>query len=567
MNSQTSDNFFTVSDGDTKTIKKIIDTMDIGELTIEDLESLAEIISLAYQNSTYQSDGAKCLTLCVEYAYVDKYYRDMYYTYFSKQHYNYDRFCVRISLFDNQICNLGEFLSLNEIKFIGYVVIRPVYSQSIGHTILDPKYLRKKSGQVLYCRTSLFNALVFGRHFAVEAFPWRKQTEVQTCAEVSLINIFEYYSNQYKDYPQVLPSEIRDAESKDLHESAYPSRGINYTVYTKILCEKGFTARLYSPKAIENSGSVYYEENSLNAIKRLFHYYIESGIPVSVSLTPKNGIGSGHSIICIGHSSDKTDLVKADRTLNYKSDLAIINSADLYNEYLVTDDNQKSPYAICPFNSLTLHGDLSIQYLAVALYKNIGMDALQAQKTLYCILFDENFGIIRFTDKRIIDEHSDSQGKFEIVFRMFLASSSTFLRHKTDVIRDENSTQREREDAIYYAQTTMPKLVWVCQIYTNECYNNGHAFAEIILDPTSSNRLQKLYRKIIVLNYTERFCFRPYNDVNESTDELKNFDSSNEQLWLSDFGFEDNVRNIRNGSYEISELCFKNFMGNLSPIE
>jgi hypothetical protein len=556
------DNIFIQILTDDKTIiKRTIKEINIGEISDDDLDCIAQMISLSYKNASTSNTGVKCVTLGLELAYVDKYYRDIYYTYYSKQHYNYDRFCVRLSLFDGKISNLVNYLNSTDIKLIGFIVVRPIYAESIGHTIIDPKYLQDEPVKSVYCRTSEFKALIFGRSFVINAFPWRKQTEVQTCAEISLINIFEYYSNQYKDYPQILPSEIRDAEARDLHESAYPSRGINYQVYSKILCEKGFAARLYTSKAIENSVSTYSGENPAKTIKRLFHYYIESGIPVSASLIPRSGGGSGHSIICIGHSCENPDFDSVDRVVSYGTKLAIIDSADLFEVYMVADDNQ-IPYALRPFDTLTLHKDLSIQNLVVALYKNIGIDALQAQKLFYSVLFDDKLGILRWTDAKIIDECENENGRPEIVFRMFLASSATFLDKKTSIVRSDNHSKREYEDAIFYSKASMPKLVWVCQVYTCKSYGLRRAFAEIILDPTSNNHSQLLFRKIIALNYTNVFCYRHYNDINSILDEPSHEDGDGKDLDILRNGFEVINRNID----EAEQLYFNNFTGNLKII-
>ena len=72
------------------------------------------------------------------------------------------------------------------------------------------------------------------------------------CAEVTLLNLLEYYSNSYNDYRIIVPSEIIENEQKHSHERVLPVRGITYPVLTKVLSEFGFSPRLYNISAIDS---------------------------------------------------------------------------------------------------------------------------------------------------------------------------------------------------------------------------------------------------------------------------------------------------------------------------
>lgn len=39
------------------------------------------------------------LTVCIEYPYVDEYYRDTYYSFYARKHTGYNRYCFRLSFF------------------------------------------------------------------------------------------------------------------------------------------------------------------------------------------------------------------------------------------------------------------------------------------------------------------------------------------------------------------------------------------------------------------------------------------------------------------------------------
>lgn len=156
-------------------------------------------------------------------------------------------------------------------------------------------------------RLSDFCVHIYGRTLKVRAFPYRMQDqETMRCAEVTLMNILEYYSNGYNDYKSALPSEIIEKERECAYERVLPSRGITYTVLTKVLSEFGFSPRLYHISAIDD-----FEYSSIrreNELRRWLHYYIESGIPVAIGLGSVEGNESGHSMVCIGHGKAKDTL-------------------------------------------------------------------------------------------------------------------------------------------------------------------------------------------------------------------------------------------------------------------
>jgi hypothetical protein len=83
-----------------------------------------------------------------EFPYVDKFYRDTFYNFFSVKHNQCERDSIRLSFFDNSI---KEELFFNEKykdnineHFFGYITLRPTTYSSIGHSFLSPKILKNK---------------------------------------------------------------------------------------------------------------------------------------------------------------------------------------------------------------------------------------------------------------------------------------------------------------------------------------------------------------------------------------------------------------------------------------
>ena len=197
-------------------------------------------------------------TIIQEMHHIDRSYRDTYYAYFSNQHFDVKRYSRRLS-FVRGIIEADVFYSSNTkvqeeiaLNFMGACVINPLSTGVIGRTLIDPQFLISEDDRPAYVRVSNFKLHIYGKKLLVKAFPYRMQDEeTMRCAEVTLLNLLEYYSNSYMDYRNVVPSEILYMEQKHSHERVLPSRGTSYPVLTKILSEFGFSPRLYSLSAIE----------------------------------------------------------------------------------------------------------------------------------------------------------------------------------------------------------------------------------------------------------------------------------------------------------------------------
>src|ERR1700683_841906 len=112
----------------------------------------------------------------VEYPYVDRIYRDSYYSYFSSKHNDYHRDCIRIALFEGSI-TAKDFRSHRSVPslqaaFRGFIIIRPTFPSIIGRTLIDPRALKKKDFQICNCATGVS---VNGIKLSVSGFPFSAQ--------------------------------------------------------------------------------------------------------------------------------------------------------------------------------------------------------------------------------------------------------------------------------------------------------------------------------------------------------------------------------------------------------
>lgn len=456
-------------------------------LTIEAKENLNNLWKKTHLQQSSQ-DKIACICKAVGYPftcvleedYVDKVYRDTYYSYFSSKYLGISRNCQRLSLFKGKISarRFNSFSQQNEKfleqLFVGSIVLRPLKEREIGRTLLDPK---KLSIAPCYVRTTPFNVIIMGHDLNVSAYPFSSQdAEMMSCAETTVWSILEYYGTRYPEYRTVLPSDIISELKKKSTERVLPSRGLNYFTVSELLKTFGFSPRIYALKAYDNDRDEYH---------RIFHYYIESGIPVAIGITGKdNGIDIGHSIVGIGHSRKRKSL--SELKLNYVDKIPFVDSADFYDEYVVMDDNQ-IPYTVENYHNFTKYNDTYVDIFDVPLYKRIFLEATDAALNIKAILKAPNV-LSAILDRNNASVSNDNP----VVMRLYLTTSRKYKKMRTMKAR----YIKERE---LYANLLCPKFLWVAELATYEGFQKEEIFGEIVLDATAS-KFDKL-DSIIMLRY------------------------------------------------------------------
>lgn len=321
-----------------------------------------------------------------------------------------------------------------------------------------------------------------------------------TCAETTVWNILEYYGTRYSEYKTILPSNMINKLELISQERNLPSRGLDYGTVSKLLKTFGFSPRIYALKAFLGNEIQY---------KNIFHYYVESGIPLAVGVSGKDCRGNeiGHSIVCIGHEKKKADVSTIVK--NDIDGVPYIDTASYSDKYVIMDDNQK-PYTIENFDDLTLYSDTKVDVFAVPLYKRIILEAGDAAAIFYSIISDKYLGFNQMLSQ--ISEKIDDNNP--VVVRIFLTSS-----RKYKSIRAKDT--QNKGAAYFYSNFIYPKFLWVAEISTHDAFNKEKVYGEIILDATASryNRANS----IILIRYLSNVGYRfPDEDFDELFKRLKN---------------------------------------------
>lgn len=502
---------------------------------VQDSEFLPALFSKLF--NTIEDD---VITVVVEYQHVDPIYRDAYYFCYDRQHFSVDRFTDRLVLFRGSIDLEGwRTASDSDLsgKAISACVVNPLSRGAIGRTLVGPEFMMRAQGSTdgfIFrpgVRVSDFKVTVLGRSIHIKSFPYRQQDEFAfRCAEISAINLCEYYANEFNDYRSVSGSDILQFGRRHATEREFPSRGLSFEIMSKFLASRGFAPCSHASKP------------DLNSFRRALFTYAESGIPTMVILYKGNG-SVGHAMLCVGRGGldrKKVSDVLAGRGILLKYKLVDIpepdedgagvdddgvsedrhcesresssrlppdllgalkqvmeerrgrlkrrtaerscvlyNMADMFSEAVVMDDNQL-PFALRDFEKLSLHDDLSVSQIIVPMHRSMLLDAAEAERYACGVLEDPRLGIARLAEP-FFAKRCSNEDTLKVVFRLFMASTRGFKRQRVSTLLSEPRVK-------LYEELPLPHFVWVCELYLADDLSKGgesKAFGEYVLDATA----------------------------------------------------------------------------------
>jgi hypothetical protein len=180
------------------------------------------------------------ISFVIEFPYVDRHYRDTYYSFYSSKFGEIGRNCIRVHIFAGTIRKSDIFQnesSLND-SYYGFFIIRPLVMHILGRSLISPKALKEK---LFVCCLMKDRVSLLGNELAVCGYPHIAQdTETHTCAESALWCLYEYYGSKYSQYKPLLPSQIIEPLRNNTERRILPSGGLMEKELAICLNSNGF---------------------------------------------------------------------------------------------------------------------------------------------------------------------------------------------------------------------------------------------------------------------------------------------------------------------------------------
>lgn len=430
--------------------------------------------------------------LVIERGYVDRVYRDSFYTYYASKRTHYCKDTIKLSFFEDpgdKIGSLDIFAECESVSFLkdcyrGFIVLRPTIPFVVGRSAIAPELLKTNSFKT--CLTSIPSTCM-GLQFAVQAFPFSSQdTETISCAETMIWALMEYYGNKYPEYSPVLPSKILNVLKQNVVERQLPSSGLSVESMSYLLKECGFGPKLYSREEFKEDFDL------------LLSCYVESGIPIIVALgnakpvqEEKVGRLIGHAVLCVGHEcisqKELEDILPKNHHNQESNKVLKIKDWDcIKKKFVFIDDNfpvyqcdsldaPTGRYLGIPENQFSSKvakekydsewKSCTISHFVVPLYKRIYLEAYVAKNFVYKLLCSNYFN---FADKR------------ELYIRTFLCSARVYRDYA--MLSDMGTNLKD-----IILNKSLPRYVWVTEISDNMSIGQNHAKGLVLLDATEAN--------------------------------------------------------------------------------
>ena len=413
----------------------------------------------------------------VEERYVDKVYRDSYYSYYDTKRLPYNRYCVRLSFFDSEFNKDVDLDDAENIKnnYLGFVVLRPL-RYCIGRNVIDPKAKADTSLQhAKICRAAIESSC-FGIKLNAVGFPHSSQdTETMTCAQTTIWALLEYYGNKYNIYRPTTPSEIKRILESFSYERQLPSSGLTYNQISVALRSLGFGSKVYT------------KGTNVERFNRLLACYVESGIPIVLAL---QGSGIGHAVVCIGREGIDKSEVRNHQTTSPSGKIYYDWNDAVASKRIVLNDDNLPNYQLgslsqpCNYYSQLLGPNSNWEHVEITqfiapLYNKIYMDA-EAAMELSTIVLDT---YIQLKDQ---------------VKRTFLTSGRTLREHIAKLHSISNNAR------IALLQIDLPKFVWVTELSTIDEFENDQVNSLLLIDATG-NSMVNVLGNIIFLSSNRYF--------------------------------------------------------------
>ena len=286
-----------------------------------------------------------------------------------------------------------------------------------------------------------------GTDIELEGFPFISQdADVTVCAQAALWMLLRYYSNRYPYYPEIYPVQIGNLTTDYSLGRIYPTSGLYVWQMAEALRRLRFSPLIYNRK------------NFPDDFDHLLYTYIESGIPVLISLEKHVVVGFGH---------------KSDYSAGPSGAGGWIFSSSFNRSFVINDDNAV-PYQLLHDKKSGAEGESKFEFgdirsFVAPLAERIFLPAESFQTVVTAILNRHETGYKAL---------SPTLSASPLLLRLFLTSGKSYKRTLAE--RGMGSKTVET----MYRNLPMPHFIWVCEISHASLFQNFQTLGEILWDAT-----------------------------------------------------------------------------------
>lgn len=436
-----------------------------------------------------------CKTVLVESDHEDEEWKSEHSIFYSKLFKNYPNKTKRLHFFKSEVkevdlCRLSEL----QTSYLGFCVLRPTKTQKVANALIAPmKDKNEPPKSFVLCQEDFpveVNTNNNVQHLTVRGFPFVQQDgNAACCAHVALIMadrfLVQHKNKQTgKQETAHLVSEIVDFVSSVptvLRRSPASATGLGPLEIAEALRKMGYVPLVY-----------YFDKNtkSLFPLERVIYHYLESKIPIYVSIATAEG---RHALTIIGHSFQPDTWWALAETEYYSRRPSGGNyhcSTDWIPNFVAHDDNF-GPYLIIPKEFFWMaEADRGLSIVVPLPYK-IPAEEGHSEKTINMTgehaeflansLF-ESMAILGGSGNQAVSDETESWAG---ILREHYKRRDLVLRTCLLTREEFKNKYVPPHLAPYYEIVRLPKTIWLTEVSIPELFSHARLrLGEIIMDPT-----------------------------------------------------------------------------------
>ncbi len=394
--------------------------------------------------------NASVAAVLVEYPYVDKDYRSTYYVYYAKKARPFDSSCVRLHLFTKSASfdaktALLTLPSISTGHYLGCVVLRPTYMQTIVKAVIDPDALHKtETMQVIVAPHKVH---LLGHTLSVRGFPFAEQaSDVAVCAQTACWGVLRHYSERWSIYREFTLFEVSSMGLSGGVGGLRAARGLSAKEMETILLAAGTY-----PTIVARG------EDADQYVRELMGW-LESGFPVIAMLD------RSHAVTVIGVTKNIVSPVPAKQSLSSWGEIS----------GLVVMDDGTAPYRVMPVWRTDSTTDEvqdtfeDVSHFIVALPEKLTYPSLSVDRMATKFSSAPPAGFLNLY----------RQG---CAVRYFVTTAAALRRHAL-----ANVSSYSQEILDMYMRTELPQFVWVIEFSSADHVTKNQVIYRLVADATAS---------------------------------------------------------------------------------
>jgi hypothetical protein len=419
--------------------------------------------------------GARCLL--IQEGVRDPDFLEEHAAFYSKQHKSVPRTCWRLHAFGTP-CDAStgsglteeqkilQFLDREGIErsYLGFSTIRPLRHAPVGPTILAPP-----AGMTITAKDE-FPVHIAGNDFRILGTPFLQQDNaVGACAQASIWMALRTLRKRVGN-SAFSPAELTVAATRYLStDRIFPGRG--GLVVEQMLEAVRFAG--HDPLHLEVSDT---DIPRADAARQMIGPYVDSGLPVILTLFREDKSHEGHAVLAVGHKNVRHREVLRNRTT---AGVEYAIAAHWTESFVIHNDNS-GPYLELPATEGGEYLLSQTRSAIIPLPEAVFMSAAEAETIAIKTLIVASMIMTGATDAKSIKKSPE----IPFVLRVYLCTRHSFRKWA------KNASDLGAKTKEIYRTHELSQLVWVAEIHSLDLYDpsnaqNASRCGEIVLDASA----------------------------------------------------------------------------------